>query len=88
MGISFLYIGRDEHILKDRLPVDPRSDESRLEVGYKGTMGIIKAPNSATSLNFASALAAFGLPPNTDLIKIVPELQGDSMRLIHSSTSH
>jgi hypothetical protein len=74
MGISFLYIGRDENTLKDRLPLDPRSDELPLELNSMSAMGIIRPTNSSKGLDFSDVLKAYGLPPSTDIATIVPGL--------------
>src|ERR1700712_1336332 len=74
MGISFLYIGRDEKTLKDRLLLDPRSNEVPLEMNFTDTFGVMaRAPAS----NLSALFLEHGISPEGNLTSIFPTIPPD-----------
>jgi hypothetical protein len=74
MGINFLYIGRDEHTLKDRLLIESRLDELPLELNLTSAFGLTMGllGNNTSAFNLSNILATLGLPKDTDLSKFIP----------------
>lgn len=78
MGIHFLYIGRDEATLKDKLLVEVTSDEFPKEMNITGGIAALRPPlpyppppgmpvsNASAPLSFESLLDMFGQPRNTN----------------------
>jgi hypothetical protein len=79
MGISFLYIGRDESTLKDKLRIETRMDEFPVEMNFTSPFGARRAGRAAnsTTFNLAGVLAGFGIPASTNLSQIFPGIPSD-----------
>lgn len=65
MGISFVYIGRDENTLKDMLPVEKLGDQLPLELGGKSGFGYVPKPAGANKTGVAAVPGFLGLDPET-----------------------
>lgn len=63
MGISFVYIGRDENTLKDMLPVEKLGDQLPLELGGGSAYGF--DPATANKTGVAAVPGFLGVDPNT-----------------------
>lgn len=66
MGISFVYIGRDEATLKDMLQVEKLGDQLPLELGGKSAFGYAPRPAGSNATGGAAAFPGFtGRDPET-----------------------
>ncbi|KAE9963117.1 hypothetical protein EG327_001675 [Venturia inaequalis] len=65
MGISFVYIGRDEDTLGDMLPVDKLGDQLPLEMGGKSAFGYVPRPAGANVTGIAAIPGFLGRDPET-----------------------
>src|ERR1700760_2154031 len=75
MGINFLYIGRDEKTLKDKLRLESRYDEPPIQMNMTSMFGRrMRGQGNSSAFNISSIFAAFGKPANTDLSKFLPGL--------------
>ncbi|TLD32149.1 hypothetical protein E2P81_ATG05125 [Venturia nashicola] len=65
MGISFVYIGRDETTLEDMLPVEKLGDQLPLELGGKSAFGYVPRPAGANVTGVAAIPGFIGRDPET-----------------------
>src|ERR1700753_3709872 len=73
MGINFLYIGRDENTLKDKLRIETLYPEAPLQMNMTGVFGMRgRGRGNSSAFNASAVLATLGRPAGTDLSKFLP----------------
>ncbi|QDS69179.1 hypothetical protein FKW77_000002 [Venturia effusa] len=63
MGISFVYIGRDENSLNDMLRVEKLGDQLPLELGGKSGFGYVPRPRDANTADIPAVPGFLGIGP-------------------------
>jgi hypothetical protein len=71
MGINFLYIGRDESTLKDKLRIESGMDELPLEFNLTSAFGM-SFGNNTNTFNVSSILSQWGMPAGFNISKFIP----------------
>ena len=66
MGISFFYIGRDAHTLKDKLPFSYDLDALPKEMNHASIIGV-----ETNAINVTRILTTLGLPESFNLSQII-----------------
>lgn len=80
MGISFVYIGRDENTLKDMLPVEKLGDQLPLELGGKSYFGYVPRAAGINKTAMTTMPGFSGVDPES-----ITELQAPLKPLSYAS---